>query len=659
MRKFSLFLAGGVGLCVAGLVPALCGQLVIDEVLFDPPGVNAGRQVVDIRNLGDTVVNMQSSGYWLYFPPARWQFPPGVTIEPGQTAKVYVNRPGSNTSSEFFTGISGMRSLRSQGPLGDAIGLFSTSLFGDPSQIIDFVQWGGAGNGGEDVAVQAAIWPAGGFVSLSVLREGSSIAYDGSGDSPSDWCADGTPTLGLPNDACTPSFAQSPVILNEIGYDRTGPGHYHPAVELRNVGGVLEDLGGKWIVLGGQHSYQFPLGTPDTLIGPGELAVVHLGVDGSNGPLGFFAGAGTFRDLNASDSVSFHAVAPFTDPTGVLDFVEWGAAGAPVESAAVTAHVWSVGDFVNSADRSARGSIAARDAQIGVSRWIVDNTGTIGLENSAPPQVPAVINEVIVDPAGSNVQRTVVELKNLLSDESLSLAGFKLCVESSALPGTPRCYSFAAQAKITPGGFLLVNLNRNGIAGGLNVYTWAFQDLDPARGSLFLLVSASESDPNNLVDFVRWGSDPGFGEAMALAVGVWDGGSVDTSAVRDGSSISYSGNGDSPRSYRVDRTPSPGQDNTEACRESPFRRGDCNDDRRVDISDAVSLLNFLFAGGHESLCTDACDTNNDESRDISDPVFLLNHLFGGGPEPSAPGPGPDCGAEAEPGILCCGSYLSC
>jgi hypothetical protein len=663
VAKHRKFFAGGVAWAVLGFTASLNAQLVISELYFDPPGVNTGRQVVEIQNAGDTEVNMSSAGFWLYFPPARWQFPSGVIIDPGEAVTVHINRPGESTTTDFFTGISGMRNLRSQGPFGDAIALFSTNLFGDPTKIIDFVEWGGPGNGGEEVAVAAGIWTSGAFIDVSSLRDGASLAYDGTGNATSDWCVDGTPSLGAPNDGCTQAFAQSPVILNEVGYVRAGGGQYHPAVELKNTGSVFEDLGGKWIVLGGQFSYQFPLETPDTFIGPGEILVLHLGVNGTNGPLKFYSGAGTFRDLNASDSLSFHSLSPFTDATAMLDFVQWGAAGSPLEATAVAAHLWTAGERVDSADRRPRGSLAARGVDHGVGRWVIDNTGTIGAENDAPPFVPVVINEILVDPAGENSQRCEVELKNLLTDEPFSLASCKLCLESSAAPGSTRCYAFPASASIQPGSYSIVHLNRAGITSGINVYTGAFQDLETLRGSLTLVVSGNENDPNNLIDYLRWGAEPGYGESLAVSAGIWTAGtSIDVSLLRDGASVAYSGQGDAPDSYRVDTTPSMGQDNVEGVRQSPFRRGDCNDDRKTDISDSIALLNYLFAGGRKSLCADACDSNGDDALDISDPVYLLFHLFNGGPPPPPPGLGPDCGLEPEPRPakdLTCGSYLSC
>lgn len=632
-------------------------QLAITEVLFDPIGVNTGRQLVEIRNMGSTEVDMGASGFWLYFPPARWQFPPGVVIPPGGQVVVHINRPGTNapTGTDFFTGISGMRNLRNE----DSLSLFSTNLFGDPSKLLDFVEWGSYGNGGEDVAVQASLWTPFSTVSVTTLRDGSSIAHDGTGHLASDWCIDGTPTVGDPNDSCSTSFAASPVRLSEVGYLRSGPGQYHVIVELKNTGDVLEDVGGKWITLNNQYSYQFPLGTPDTLVGREEFLVLHLGVDGASGPLDFYTGAGTFRDLSPSDSISFHAAKPFTDKTTVLDFVRWGSAPVPLEDAAVEAGVWTKGDFVDGSDRARRGSIASRGDGKGVARWYIDNTGTPGKENSATPFAPAVMNEVLIDPPGSNTGDGAVELKNALADEPLDVSGYSLCTESSISPGSLRCFTLPSGASIPPGGFLVIRLNRLGPASAGNINSGAFQELDKGSGALFLSLTRNASDPNNLIDYLRWGNGSTFGESLAVQAGIWkEGDSIAVSEASDNSSIAYFGSGDDAESYRIDRTPSLGEDNQEPPRQDPFRRGDCNDDGRVDISDAIGIFGFLFVGARSSLCRDSCDGNNDAQLDISDPVFLLNFLFRGGTEPPAPGPS-QCGPDTSLDSLTCSSYLHC
>ena len=70
--------------------------------------------------------------------------------------------------------------------------------------------------------------------------------------------------------------------------------------------------------------------------------------------------------------------------------------------------------------------------------------------------------------------------------------------------------------------------------------------------------------------------------------------------------------------------------------------GDFNADSRVNISDPIAVLEFLFIGGRRIACPDeagaftdaslaVADFNGDERLDISDGVSMLNWLFLGGP----------------------------
>jgi hypothetical protein len=77
----------------------------------------------------------------------------------------------------------------------------------------------------------------------------------------------------------------------------------------------------------------------------------------------------------------------------------------------------------------------------------------------------------------------------------------------------------------------------------------------------------------------------------------------------------------------------------------PFKRGDANQDSRIDIADPVSVLEYLFAGRPGGSCQDAADANDDGSLDIADPIAILMYLFAtpgqGIPEPiSRPGQDP-------------------
>lgn len=58
-----------------------------------------------------------------------------------------------------------------------------------------------------------------------------------------------------------------------------------------------------------------------------------------------------------------------------------------------------------------------------------------------------------------------------------------------------------------------------------------------------------------------------------------------------------------------------------------FRRGNCNGDGVVDISDALTILFFLFAGRAEPPCLDGCDVTGNEAVALDDAIALLNYLF--------------------------------
>ena len=86
----------------------------------------------------------------------------------------------------------------------------------------------------------------------------------------------------------------------------------------------------------------------------------------------------------------------------------------------------------------------------------------------------------------------------------------------------------------------------------------------------------------------------------------------------------------------------------------PFIRGDSNLDNSIDLSDAITLLGWLFLGDEFGYCPIAGDSNDDSALNISDVIFTLNALFGSGAPPSAPWP--DCGPDPTPDFLRCYEY---
>lgn len=64
--------------------------------------------------------------------------------------------------------------------------------------------------------------------------------------------------------------------------------------------------------------------------------------------------------------------------------------------------------------------------------------------------------------------------------------------------------------------------------------------------------------------------------------------------------------------------------------------GDANGTGSINISDAVFVINYIFAGGAAPNPTCLGDANGTGSINISDAVYIINFIFGGGPAPVCP-----------------------
>jgi len=73
-----------------------------------------------------------------------------------------------------------------------------------------------------------------------------------------------------------------------------------------------------------------------------------------------------------------------------------------------------------------------------------------------------------------------------------------------------------------------------------------------------------------------------------------------------------------------------------------FIRGDVNDDQSINLSDAVAILTYLFAGGVTPMPLERADIDADGTVAIGDVIQLLGYLFLGGPPPAPPFPNPGC-----------------
>ncbi len=94
------------------------------------------------------------------------------------------------------------------------------------------------------------------------------------------------------------------------------------------------------------------------------------------------------------------------------------------------------------------------------------------------------------------------------------------------------------------------------------------------------------------------------------------------------------------------------------CGETLFARGDVNADAVPDISDVVFLLGFLFVDGEQfPLCEKAGDSDDNGRLELTDAISLLDYLFRGGRHP--PTPFLDCGRDPTEDDLGCQEHAPC
>ena len=100
----------------------------------------------------------------------------------------------------------------------------------------------------------------------------------------------------------------------------------------------------------------------------------------------------------------------------------------------------------------------------------------------------------------------------------------------------------------------------------------------------------------------------------------------------------------------------------ECAAEAPgFVRGDANSDGEINLSDAITILQYLFVAGTAPACEKAADADASGRLDITDPIRILGWLFLGGQPPAPPSPAKatydpgDCGTDRRDDGLACAS----
>jgi Dockerin type I domain len=61
--------------------------------------------------------------------------------------------------------------------------------------------------------------------------------------------------------------------------------------------------------------------------------------------------------------------------------------------------------------------------------------------------------------------------------------------------------------------------------------------------------------------------------------------------------------------------------------------GDANNDKTVNVLDAIYIINYVFIGGNPPVPLESGDVNYDGTCNVSNAVWIINYVFVGGNEP--------------------------
>lgn len=184
-----------VVLLFAAVSTAQSDAVEFTELLIDPIGPNAGAQIVEVRSTGVLPANL--AGWYLVTAAGMFALP-AVVLPPDAIAQLRLGQNGTSTVADLY--LPTVPGLGNSGTLA----LFRSAATGSATDLVDFVAWGG-GTATASLAVAAGQWPNVGESIPVPMHEGFSMAHFehvtyGSRSTPAAWFADGTPTLGGPND---------------------------------------------------------------------------------------------------------------------------------------------------------------------------------------------------------------------------------------------------------------------------------------------------------------------------------------------------------------------------------------------------------------------------------------------------------------------------
>jgi len=139
--------------------------------------------------------------------------------------------------------------------------------------------------------------------------------------------------------------ASADVVINEVFYDAEGADTGKEWIELYNNGDAIQ-LDGYCLYASGEHYVFNPFS-----LDADAYVVVHWNADGTDTLTDLYTGTADWSNMgNTSGSVALWNTHDSHTQETIVDYMEYGAGGQPFESAAVSAGIWTAGDFAADVD---------------------------------------------------------------------------------------------------------------------------------------------------------------------------------------------------------------------------------------------------------------------------------------------------------------------
>ncbi|MCK8524054.1 spondin domain-containing protein [Aquimarina sp. D1M17] len=352
---------------------------------------------------------------------------------------------------------------------------------------------------------------------------------------------------------------QNDVVLNEVRFQGTD------LIEIFNRGNQEADLNDYWLCLGPGTYERIGDLTPqsgNTVIPAQGYLVLAYNLPDNNGGLGLYS------------------TNEFTNSDALVDFVQYGAGGSAREDVAVSAGLWTAGEFVPTVS-GAENSIVYDGEGNGAGNWAETTSVTFGAEN-------------VLTMPNNDVRSIVINEVNYGEDKQIELwnngtvpvdlAPYWLCLGPGQYLQIDNATIVSGNKELAPGEFLVVNWNELGDSEGLGLYsTNTFASADA------------------IIDFVQWGASGSARENVAVEAGIWTVGEFVEGVRLPSYSIAYDGEGDAASDWAEAINPTFGMGNATPINRTTFS---------ITIKNTVNYLNVhtfttpVGAGSPGPLTTD-------------------------------------------------------